>query len=122
MTKKTVLVVDDSASLRHVLTDLLTGGGYNVIEGENGQDALAKSHGKPVHLILCDVNMPIMDGIAFVAAYKSQPNCEDIPVVMLTTEADKTLKVAAKEAGARAWIVKPFNNEQLLNAVAKLIL
>ena len=122
MSEKTVLVVDDSASMRHVLEDLLKGAGYRVIVAEHGQDALTKARGETIHLVLSDVNMPVMDGIEFVDEFKQQSSNEHIPVVMLTTEADPELKNAAKQAGAKGWIIKPFDNEQLLNAITRLIL
>jgi two-component system chemotaxis response regulator CheY len=120
--KKTVLIVDDSSSLRQVVNLALTRAGYDVIEGCDGQDGLAKLDGRKVHLIVSDVNMPRMDGLAFLKSVKTLPNYKFTPVIMLTTEGGDAKKEAGRAAGARAWIVKPFNPPVLLEAVAKLCL
>lgn len=119
---KTILIVDDSASLRQVLAISLRGAGYDVVEACDGADALRKLDGRKYHLIISDVNMPNMDGIAFVAAAKRLPAYKFTPIVMLTTEAGDARKAAGQAAGARAWIVKPFQPATVLNAVSKLIL
>lgn len=122
---KTILVVDDSASLRRVVAIALTGAGYEVIEACDGRDAIAKigSLGaKKIHLIVSDVNMPNMDGITFVATIKQNPAFKFTPVIMLTTEGQDEMKDRGRAAGAKAWIIKPFNPAQMLNAVTKLIL
>ena len=119
---KTVLIVDDSASLRQVVSLSLKGAGYQVIEACDGRDALGKLGGQKVHLIISDVNMPNMDGIAFVREVKKNPSYKFTPVIMLTTEAAEEKKRLGQEAGARAWVVKPFQPAQMLAAVTKLIL
>jgi two-component system chemotaxis response regulator CheY len=119
---KTVMVVDDSASLRQVVGIALKGAGYDVLEGCDGQDALSKLTGQKVHLIISDVNMPNMDGISFVKAVKQLPNYKFTPVIMLTTESQESTKQQGQAAGAKAWVVKPFKPEQMLDAVSKLIL
>ena len=119
---KTVMVVDDSASLRQVVGIALKGAGYDVLEGCDGQDALNKLTGQKVHLIISDVNMPNMDGISFVKAVKQMPNYKFTPIIMLTTESQETTKQQGQAAGAKAWVVKPFKPEQMLDAVSKLIL
>lgn len=122
---KTILVVDDSASLRRVVALALSNAGYDVIEAGDGVDGLAKLaqlNGKKVHLIISDVNMPRMDGIEFVTQLKQQGPYKFTPVIMLTTEGDDEVKDAGRTAGAKAWIIKPFNPPQMLNAVSKLIL
>lgn len=119
---KTILVVDDSASLRQVVSIALKGAGYEVIEGCDGKDALTKLDGKKIHLIISDVNMPNMDGISFVKAAKQLPAYKFTPVIMLTTEAGETKKAEGQAAGAKAWVTKPFQPAQMLGAVAKLIL
>ena len=118
---KTVLIVDDSASLRLVVSMALKGAGYEVIDACDGRDALAKLNGQKVHLIISDVNMPNMDGISFVREVKKNPAYKFTPVIMLTTEAAEEKKRLGQEAGARAWVVKPFQPQQMLAAVAKLI-
>ena len=119
---KTVLIVDDSASLRQVVSIALKGAGYDVIEGCDGKDALSKLTGQKVHLIISDVNMPNMDGITFVKEVKKLANYKFTPIIMLTTESQESKKTEGQEAGAKAWVVKPFKPETMLLAVSKLIL
>ena len=119
---KTIMIVDDSASLRQVVGIALKGAGYDVIEACDGKDALAKLDGKKIHLIISDVNMPNMDGISFVKAAKQLPAYKFTPVIMLTTEAGDAKKAEGQTAGAKAWVVKPFQPAQMLAAVTKLIL
>jgi two-component system chemotaxis response regulator CheY len=119
---KTIMIVDDSASLRQVVKIALSGAGYEVVEGCDGKDALGKLTGQKVHLIISDVNMPNMDGITFVKAVKQLSNYKFTPVIMLTTESQESKKQEGQAAGAKAWVVKPFTPDQMLNAVAKLAL
>ncbi|WP_061240174.1 response regulator [Ectopseudomonas composti] len=119
---KTVLIVDDSASIRQVVSITLKGAGYDVIEGCDGKDALNKLDGRKVHLIISDVNMPNMDGITFLKNVKQLPAYKFTPVIMLTTEAGEGKKEEGRAAGAKAWVVKPFQPAQMLTAVSKLIL
>ena len=119
---KTIMIVDDSSSLRAVVGIALRGAGYEVIEANDGKDALGKLSGQKVHLIISDVNMPNMNGIEFVTAIKQMPNYKFTPVIMLTTESQDEKKRQGQAAGAKAWVVKPFKPEVLLNAVQKLIL
>jgi two-component system chemotaxis response regulator CheY len=119
---KTIMIVDDSASLRQVVGIALKGAGYDVIEACDGKDALAKLDGKKIHLIISDVNMPNMDGISFVKAAKQLAAYKFTPVIMLTTEAGDAKKAEGQAAGAKAWVVKPFQPAQMLAAVTKLIL
>jgi len=119
---KTIMIIDDSASLRQVVGIALTGAGYEVIEACDGRDALGKLTGQKIHLMLCDVNMPNLDGISFLKALREVPAYKFTPVIMLTTEAGEDKKKEGQAAGARAWVVKPFKPEQLLLAVSKLIL
>ena len=121
MSKK-ILVVDDSTSLRQVVAIALKGAGYEVIQAEHGQDALDKLGTEKVNLIISDVNMPVMDGITFVAEAKKLPQHKFTPVIMLTNESEAAKKEAGKAAGAKAWVVKPFKPEQMLSAVSKLIM
>jgi len=119
---KTILIVDDSISLRQVVSIALSNAGYEVIEACDGQDALAKLTGQKIHLMISDVNMPNMDGLSFLKAVRQHPTYKFTPVIMLTTEAGEERKKEGQAAGARAWVVKPFRPEQLLVAVSKLIL
>ncbi|MAD44332.1 MAG: two-component system response regulator [Oceanospirillaceae bacterium] len=119
---KNIMVVDDSASLRQVVAIALKGAGYDVTEACDGKDALSKLNGQKVHLVISDVNMPNMDGITFVKELKKNPSYKFTPVIMLTTESQEGKKKEGQAAGARAWVVKPFKPEQMLSAVAKLIM
>ena len=119
---KTILVVDDSASLRQVVGIALKGAGYDVMEACDGKDALGKLNGQKIHLIISDVNMPNMDGITFVTEAKKLPDYKFTPIIMLTTESGENKKSAGQAAGAKAWVVKPFQPAQMLAAVSKLIM
>jgi two-component system chemotaxis response regulator CheY len=119
---KNVMVVDDSASIRQVMSLTLAKAGYEVTEACDGADALGKLAGQKVNLIVCDVNMPNMDGITFLKSLKDKPGYKFTPVIMLTTESQESKKQEGKAAGAKAWVVKPFKPEQMLEAVSKLIL
>lgn len=118
---KSILVVDDSASIRQVVGIALKGQGYDVLEACDGKDALAKLTGQKIHLVISDVNMPNMDGITFVKELKKLAAYKFTPVIMLTTESQENRKQEGQAAGARAWVVKPFQPAQMLAAVAKLI-
>jgi two-component system chemotaxis response regulator CheY len=119
---KTILIVDDSASLRQVVKIALVNAGYEVVEACDGKDALTKLNGQRYHLIVSDVNMPNMDGIQLLKEIKQHATYKFTPVLMLTTEAGENKKQEGQAAGAKAWIVKPFQPAQLLMAVSKLIM
>ena len=120
---KTILIVDDSSSLRMVVRIALTRAGYDVLEAGDGNEGLKALEGATkVNLIVSDVNMPNMDGITFVTRVKQHPRHKFVPVIMLTTEGQDAKKQEGRAAGAKAWMVKPFNPPQLLDAVSKLIL
>jgi two-component system chemotaxis response regulator CheY len=120
---KTILIVDDSSSLRTMVKIALVRAGYDVLEAGDGKEGLTQldKAGK-VNLIVSDVNMPHMDGITFVTEVKKHPRHRFTPVIMLTTEGADSKKDQGRAAGAKAWITKPFNPPQLLDAVSKLIL
>ena len=120
MSKK-IMIIDDSASIRKVVSLALKSAGYEVIESADGDEAIRRLEDETVNLIICDVNMPNMDGITFLQTIKSRPDYKFTPVIMLTTESQEEKKQAGQEAGARAWIVKPFQPDQLITAVNKLI-
>jgi len=119
---KTILVVDDSSSVRIVVRAALMGAGYNVVEGVDGRDAISKLGGQKIHLIISDVNMPNMNGIEMVKEIKQMPAYRFTPICMLTTESEQSKMAEGKAAGAKAWIVKPFQPPKLLDAVSKLVL
>ncbi len=119
---KTIMIIDDSASIRMVVSIALKKAGYEVIEAVDGKDALNRITGRKIHLIICDVNMPNMDGISFLKTVKQDQNYKFTPVIMLTTESQEAKKQEGRAAGAKAWVVKPFKPEQMLAAVEKLVL
>lgn len=119
---KTILVVDDSTSLRLVVKMTLEGAGYNVIEAGDGQQALALLDGRTIHLVLSDLNMPVMNGLSLLAQIKQHPVYRSTPVIMLTTETSDHLQRQGQQHGSCAWIIKPFEPPQLLDAIARLIL
>ena len=116
---KTILVVDDSGSFRTVVKLALQKAGYAVVEAVDGEDAKTKLDGQKLACIVCDVNMPRLDGISFVKHVKTTAY-KFTPVIMLTTESQEAKKAEGKAAGARAWITKPFQPSQLVDAVGKL--
>ena len=118
---KKILVIDDSASLREVVSIALKAAGSEVTEAADGQDALAKLDGNKINLVICDVKMPVMDGISVVNEVTKRPEYRFLPVMMLTTESRESRKEEGQRAGAKAWVVKPFRPDQILNAVSKLM-
>ncbi|MEK8046133.1 response regulator [Ideonella margarita] len=117
---KTVMIIDDSGSFRTIVKLALQKAGYTVVEACDGQDALQKLEGQKLNLVVCDVNMPNMDGITFVKHLKASPAHKFLPVIMLTTESQEAKKAEGRAAGARAWITKPFQPSQLVDAVSRL--
>ena len=118
---KTIMSVDDSASLRQMVAFVLRGGGYEVIEATDGEDGLAKLRGQEVHLIVTDINMPKMDGLEMTRQVRAMPQYKFVPIILLTTESHAEKKQEGKAAGATAWIVKPFSADQLLAVVKKVM-
>ena len=116
-----ILAVDDSASMRQMVVFTLKGAGHNVTEASDGQAALDIAKGKKFDLVLTDVNMPRMDGIALAKELRNLPSFKFTPILMLTTEAGMDKKQEGKAAGATGWIVKPFNPEQLLSTIKKVM-
>ena len=117
---KTVMIVDDSGSFRTVVKLALQKAGYETVEAVDGKDAVGKLDGRKLILIVCDVNMPNMDGLSFLKHLKNTGSYKFTPVIMLTTESQESKKAEGKPAGARAWITKPFQPSQLVDAVNKL--
>jgi two-component system chemotaxis response regulator CheY len=119
--RKTVIVIDDSDSLRQVVGIALRTAGYDVIEAADGAQALLKLEKERAHIAICDVNMPVMDGISFVKEVKKHPRLRFLPIIMLTTESRENRKREGQMAGAKAWVVKPFRPEQIIHAVSRLM-
>lgn len=116
MSKK-IMTVDDSPTIRQMLSLALKGAGYEVVEAENGKDALSKLESEKVNMLITDLNMPQMDGIELIRCVRQSPGLRFLPIIMLTTESHETKRQQGKAAGASGWIVKPFKPEQLLKVV-----
>jgi two-component system chemotaxis response regulator CheY len=117
----TVLAVDDSASMRQMVAFTLKGAGFNVVEAADGEQALRLARTQRFNLVLTDVNMPKMDGISLTRELRQLPNYRFIPILTLTTETTAHKKQEGKAAGATGWIVKPFNPEQLLATIRRVL-
>lgn len=119
----TILIVDDSPTMRGMIRTALTQGGHHVLEAANGYEGLARlqEHEHAVQAILTDVNMPQMDGISFVRSVRQDPRFSRTPILVLTTESAGDMKASGKAAGATGWIVKPFRPEDLRRVVAHVL-
>jgi two-component system chemotaxis response regulator CheY len=121
MMAKTILAVDDSGSLRQMVSFSLKAAGYNVIEAVDGQDGLDKAKKQTVDLVLTDQNMPRMDGLSLIKALRGMTSYQRVPILMLTTESGDDMKAQGKAAGANGWLVKPFDPQRLTEVVKKVI-
>lgn len=117
----TILAVDDSVSMRQMVALTLKNGGHQVIEAVDGQDALSKAKNQKPDLVLTDVNMPNMDGITLIKELRKLPEYKYTPMLTLTTESGAEKKAEGKAAGATGWLVKPFNPDQLLMTIKRVI-
>jgi two-component system chemotaxis response regulator CheY len=118
---KTILSVDDSGSIRQMVSFTLKSAGYTVIEAVDGQDGMDKARQKTVDLVLTDQNMPRMDGLSLIKALRTLPEYRKVPIMMLTTESSDEIKARGRAAGATGWIVKPFDPQKLLEVVKKIL-
>ncbi len=118
---KTVLAIDDSASIRQMVAFTLKSSGYDVIEAVDGQDGLDKAKSKSVNLVLTDQNMPRMDGLTLIKSLRAMPQYKGTPILMLTTESSDAMKAQGKAVGATGWLVKPFDPQKLVDVVKKVI-
>lgn len=118
---KRILTVDDSASVRQMVSFTLRSAGYELVEAVDGKDGLGKAGTAKFDLIISDLNMPNMDGIEMISSVRKLPGYAFIPILMLTTESQAEKKDAGRKAGATGWIVKPFDTEQLLTVVHRLV-
>ncbi len=118
---RTVLVVDDSVSMRRMVVFTLKQGGFDTVEAEHGKEALDKLAGKTVDLVITDLNMPVMDGITFIKNARLLPGMKSKPILMLTTEGLASKKEEGKAAGATGWLVKPFDPAKLLATIGKVL-
>jgi two-component system chemotaxis response regulator CheY len=118
---KTILTVDDSGSIRQMVSFTLKSSGYEVIEAADGQEGLDKAKARTVDLVLTDQNMPKMDGLTLIKTLRAMPAYSAVPILMLTTESGDAMKSQGKAAGATGWLVKPFDPQKLLEVVKKVI-
>ena len=116
-----ILAVDDSPSMRKMVSFTLTGAGYQVIEAVDGQDAFEKAQSHAVDLVLVDQNMPRLDGLGLTRLLREHPKYKTIPILILTTESSDQMKQAGRSAGATGWLVKPFDPARLIEVIQKVI-
>lgn len=116
-----ILAVDDSASIRQMVSFTLKQAGYDVVVAEDGVIGAAKAVSEKPNLIITDLNMPNMDGIEMIKQIRTKPEHKFTPILMLTTESDESKKSQGKQAGATGWIIKPFNPEQLIKVIKKVM-
>jgi two-component system chemotaxis response regulator CheY len=121
MTMRSILAVDDSASMRQMVSFTLRSSGYDVIEAVDGQDALDKVGDRQVDLVLTDQNMPRMDGLTLIRQLRGQDRFKRTPILVLTTESSDEMKQAGRAAGATGWMVKPFDPARLLEVIGKVL-
>lgn len=117
---KTILTIDDSASMRQMVAMTLKSAGHQVLEAGDGSEGYTQATSNTVHAVITDLNMPVMNGIEFIRKFRQHPASKGVPIILLTTESDETLKAEAKAAGATGWIVKPFKQDQLLAVIRKV--
>ncbi|KAA0598111.1 MULTISPECIES: response regulator [Azospirillum] len=118
--KKKVMTVDDSRTMRDMVSFTLRGAGYDVVEAADGQQAMSAIATTTVDLVITDLNMPVMDGLTLIRKLRAIPAHRTLPILMLTTEADESKKSEGRAAGATGWIVKPFNPDKLVSVVQKV--
>lgn len=118
---QSILAVDDSPSMRKMVSFTLTGAGYHVVKAVDGQDALEKAETHDIHLVLADQNMPRLDGIGLTRKLREHPKFKTIPILILTTESSDQMKQAGRSAGATGWLVKPFDPNRLIEVIQKVI-
>ncbi|MBW7901444.1 MAG: response regulator [Rhodocyclaceae bacterium] len=118
---KTILCVDDSASIRQMVGFTLKSAGYEVVEAVDGMDGLDKAKSRAIDLVLTDQNMPRMDGLTLIKSLRALPQYKQVPILMLTTESSDAMKSQGRAAGATGWLVKPFDPQKLIEVVKKVI-
>jgi len=117
---KKILAVDDSKTMRDMVTFTLRQAGFDVMEAADGQKALDAMNGSKFDLIITDINMPVMDGITLIKNVRTGTSHRGVPILILTTESDDAKKAAGKSAGATGWLVKPFNPDKLVELVNRV--
>ena len=118
---QSILAVDDSPSMRKMVTFTLTSAGFNVVEAVDGEDAYEKAMAHDVSLVLADQNMPRLDGVGLTRKLREHPKFKATPILILTTESSEQMKQAGREAGATGWLVKPFDPNRLIEVIQKVL-
>jgi two-component system, chemotaxis family, chemotaxis protein CheY len=118
---KTVLAIDDSASIRQMVAFTLKSAGYEVVEAVDGMDGLEKAKARTFNLVLTDQNMPRMDGLTLIKSLRAIAQYKAVPILMLTTESSDAMKQQGRAVGATGWLVKPFDPQKLIEVVKKVI-
>ncbi|WP_367067488.1 response regulator [Oryzisolibacter sp. LB2S] len=118
---QSILAVDDSPSMRKMVSFTLTSAGYHVVEAVDGKDALEKAEAHAINLVLADQNMPHLDGIGLTRRLREHPRYKNTPILILTTESSDQMKQAGRAAGATGWLVKPFDPVRLIEVIQKVI-
>ncbi|QJW98007.1 response regulator [Frigoriglobus tundricola] len=118
---KTILVVDDSPTMRQMVSDTLRQAGFDVVLGVNGADALGRLGGQRIHLVITDFNMPVMGGLVLIERLRARPEFRFTPILVLTTESEEKRKQEGRTAGATGWVVKPFDPTRLVQVVNRLL-
>ena len=118
---RSILAVDDSPSMRKMVSFTLAGAGFNVVEAIDGVDALEKAQAQDIDLVLVDQNMPRLDGIGLTRKLREDPRFQNTPILILTTESSDQMKQAGRAAGATGWLVKPFDPNRLINVIQKVL-
>jgi two-component system chemotaxis response regulator CheY len=116
-----ILIVDDSATIRHQLRACLEGAGYEVLEAENGAVGLTRASAEPVDLLIVDLNMPLMNGLEMLEGLRKIPAKASVPAFVLTTESSREMVARGRKCGATAWIVKPFKPDVLIKGIAQIL-
>lgn len=119
--EKTILLVDDSASIRNLVEFTLKDAGFDVISASNGKEALSLFDGRSIHLLLTDLHMPEMTGMELITEVRKMEDYKYLPILFLTTETQISIKQEAKRLGATGWVVKPFNEQKLISTIRKVI-
>ncbi|MGD0430256.1 MAG: response regulator [Acetobacteraceae bacterium] len=119
--RKRILTVDDSPSVRQMVKLTLTGAGYDIVEAGDGAEGLSKARATPLDMVVTDLNMPVMNGLGLIRELRKLPAYRGVPILFLTTESDAEMKKQAKAAGATGWITKPFQQDQLVAVVRKVL-
>jgi len=119
--RKRILAVDDSPSVRQMVKLTLSGAGYDIIEAGDGAEGLSKARASTLDMVVTDLNMPVMNGLGLIRELRKLPAYRGVPILFLTTESDPEMKKQAKAAGATGWITKPFQQDQLVAIVRKVL-